>query len=141
MSSVAHRRCSGRVFPCPPIGPTCSLRLLTFVVERTVEVVAASVEAGSQLDEVASPRVASTREAGQGDELLGLGWEKSSVHAAVICKVQGTNRGRGQVEPGCEHHPCHCPATRPSSHGESPSGPQFPHLSNGGNGSSLTGSM
>lgn len=37
---------------------------LTFVVQRAIEVVAASVEAGGQLDEVASPRVAGAREAG-----------------------------------------------------------------------------
>lgn len=76
-------------FPVP-------LRLLTFVVERTVEVVAAGVEAGGQLDEVASPRVAGTWEAGQSDELLGLGWKEPSVHAAVVCKGQGTDRGQWQ---------------------------------------------
>lgn len=43
-------------FPHPPP--------LTFVVQRAIEVVAASVEAGGQLDEVASPRVAGAREAG-----------------------------------------------------------------------------
>lgn len=44
------------VFPSPPP--------LTFVIQRAIEVVAASVEAGGQLDEVASPRVAGAREAG-----------------------------------------------------------------------------
>lgn len=43
-------------FPHPPP--------LTFVVQRAIEVVAASVEAGGQLDEVAGPRVAGAREAG-----------------------------------------------------------------------------
>lgn len=83
--------------------------LFTFVVERTIEVVAASVEAGGQLNEVASPRVAGAREAGQSDELLGLGWEESSVHAAVVCKGQGAGRaqwtGQGHVKPGCESPP------------------------------------
>lgn len=106
--------------------------LLTFVVERTIKVVAAGVEAGGQLDEVASPRVASTWEAGQSDELLGLGWEEPSVHAAVVCKEQGMSRGQGQgqgqMKPGCESHPCHFLAVRPSVHDETSSGSQFPHL-------------
>lgn len=90
------------VVPWPPSGSFRAqaaarpLHLLTFVVERTVEVVAASVEAGGQLDEVASPRVAGAREAGQCDELLGLGWEEPSVHAAVVCKGQGTHMGQWQ---------------------------------------------
>lgn len=48
----------GTRFPHPTHLP------LTFVVQRAIKVVAASVEAGGQLDEVASPRVASAREAG-----------------------------------------------------------------------------
>ena len=79
----------GGLVPIPPC-------LLTFVVQRTIEVVAASVEACGQLDQVASPCVAGSREAGQSNELLGLGWEEPSVHAAVVCRGQGTDRGQGQ---------------------------------------------
>lgn len=102
--------------------------LLTFVVERTVEVVAAGVEASGQLDEVASPCVAGTWEAGQSNELLGLGWKEPSVHAAVVCKEQGMSRGQGQAKPGCKSHPCHFLAIRPSVHDGTSSGPQFPRL-------------
>lgn len=42
----------------------------TFVVQRAVKVVAACVEASGQLNEVASPGVASSREAGEGHQLL-----------------------------------------------------------------------
>lgn len=59
---------------------------LTFVVQRAIKVVAARVKASGQLDEMASPRVASTGEAGESDELLRLGWEEPSVHAAIVCR-------------------------------------------------------
>lgn len=42
----------------------------TFVVQRAIEVVAACVEASGQLYEVARPGVASSREAGEGHQLL-----------------------------------------------------------------------
>lgn len=96
--------------------PLC---LLTFVVERTVKIVAARVEAGGQLDEVASPRVAGAWEAGQGDELLGLGWEEPSVHAAVVCKRQDTVRGRRSPSGRDQHvqpHPHHFPALHDPVH-------------------------
>lgn len=48
----------------PPASPVVPLTFEPFVVQRAIKVVAASVEAGGQLDEVASPRVASAREAG-----------------------------------------------------------------------------
>lgn len=59
---------------------------LTFVVQRAIEVVTAGVEARGQLNEMAGPRVAGAREAGECDELLGLGWEEPSVHAPIVCR-------------------------------------------------------
>lgn len=59
---------------------------LTFVVERPIKVVAASVEASGELDQVPCPRVASPRKAGQGNELLGAHGQEPAVHAAVVCE-------------------------------------------------------
>lgn len=71
---------------------------LTFVVQRAIEVVTAGVEAGGQLNEVAGPRVAGAREAGECDELLRLGWEEPSVHAPIVCRR--TDRRVCTVRPG-----------------------------------------
>lgn len=57
---------------------------LTFIVKRAVKVITACVEASGELYEVASPGVASSRETGEGHELLSTSGEEVSVHAAVI---------------------------------------------------------
>lgn len=85
---------------------TQPLAQLTLVVERPVEVVAAGVEAGGELDQVPCPRVASPGEAGQGHELLGAGGQEPPVHAAVVCKEktgwEGILGGAGALlAPGC----------------------------------------
>lgn len=59
---------------------------LTFVVKRAIKVIAARVEASGELDEVASPGVASSWETGEGDLLLSTRREEVAVHAAVICQ-------------------------------------------------------
>lgn len=56
----------------------------TFIVERAVEVVAAGVEAGGQLDQVASPGVSGSGEAGQRHQTLGSGGQEVAVHAALV---------------------------------------------------------
>lgn len=56
----------------------------TFIVKWAIEVVAAGVEAGGELYEVAGPGVASSRETGEGHQLLSTSGEEVSVHAAVI---------------------------------------------------------
>ena len=57
---------------------------LTFVVERPIKVVAASVETSGELNQVPCPCVASPRKAGQGNELLGAHGQEPAVHAANI---------------------------------------------------------
>lgn len=42
----------------------------TFIVKRTIKVIAAGVEASGQLYEVARPGVAGSRETGEGHQLL-----------------------------------------------------------------------
>lgn len=83
---------------------TQPLAQLTLVVERPVEVVAAGVEAGGELDQVPCPRVAGPGEAGQGHELLGAGGQEPPVHAAVVCKEkmgwEGILGGRGSFGTG-----------------------------------------
>lgn len=56
----------------------------TFVVKRAIEVEAARVEAGGELDEVASPCVTSSGETGESHQLLRTSGKEVSVHAAVI---------------------------------------------------------
>lgn len=57
---------------------------LAFIVQGAIKVITAGVEASSELDEVASPSVASSGETSQRNQLLSTGGEKVSVHAAVI---------------------------------------------------------
>lgn len=64
----------------------------TFIVKWAIEVVAAGVEAGGELYEVAGPGVASSRETGEGHQLLSTSGEEVSVHAAVIWQNTKTNR-------------------------------------------------
>lgn len=56
----------------------------TFVIKWTVKVIAASVEAGGQLDEVASPSVSSSRKTGKSHQMLGSNRQEVAVHAAFI---------------------------------------------------------
>lgn len=56
----------------------------TFIIKRAIKVVAASVKAGGQLDEVASPSVASPGETGESHQMLGSNGQEVAVHAALI---------------------------------------------------------
>ena len=56
----------------------------TFIVKGAIKVIAAGVESGGELYEVASPGVAGSGETGEGDQLLGTSGEELSAHAAVI---------------------------------------------------------
>ena len=63
----------------PPRQPS-----LTFVVESSVEVVAACIEAGGMLDEVPCPRVPSSGEARQSHKHLGFGGQEPPVCASSV---------------------------------------------------------
>lgn len=56
----------------------------TFIVKGAIKVIAAGVETSGELYKVASPSVASSRETGEGHQLLHASGKEVSVHAPVI---------------------------------------------------------
>lgn len=67
--------------------------VVTFVIKGTVKVVAARIEAGGELYEVASPGVAGSWETGERHQVLSASRKEVSVHAAIIWehRVNKTN--------------------------------------------------
>lgn len=56
----------------------------TFIVQGAIKVIAAGVEASGELYKVASPGVASSRETGEGHQLLSTSGKEVPVHAPII---------------------------------------------------------
>lgn len=66
--------------------------MLTFIVKGAIKIIAAGVEAGGELYEVASPGVAGSGKTGEGHQLLGTRREEVAVHAPVIWQNTQSNR-------------------------------------------------